>query len=61
MIVGSDRGYLSVRHRDLRVKSGEFQMLLVLLWAVMAARQREDQRVIALEFAELAQRACVIG
>ena len=34
-------------------------MLLVLLRAVMAARQREDQRVISLQFAELPQSARV--
>ena len=48
VIVGGDRGDLSVRHRDLRVERGEFQMLLVLLWAIVAARKREDQRIIAL-------------
>src|ERR1700719_4290118 len=61
VIVGGDRGNLSVRHRDLRVERGEFQMLLVLLRAVVAAREREDQRVVALEFAELPQCARVIG
>jgi hypothetical protein len=48
VIVGGDRGDLSVRHRDLRVERGEFQMLLVLLWAIVAAREREDQRIVAL-------------
>jgi hypothetical protein len=42
VIVGSDRGDLSVGHCDLRVERGEFQMLLVLLWAVVAARKRKD-------------------
>ena len=36
-------------------------MLLVLLRAEVAAREREDQRIIALKFAEPAQRAGVIG
>jgi hypothetical protein len=36
-------------------------MLLVLLRAVMAAREREDQRVIALQLAESAQCARVVG
>ena len=47
MVVGGDRDNLSVRNGDLRVERGEFQMLLVLLWAVVAARKREDQRVVA--------------
>ena len=42
VIVGGDRGDLRVRHRDLRIERGQFQMLLVLLWAVVAARKRED-------------------
>ena len=36
-------------------------MLLVFLRTVMAAGEREDQRVISLQFAELAQSARVIG
>jgi hypothetical protein len=48
VIVGSDRSNLGVRHRDLWVERGEFQMLLVLLWAIVAARKREDQRIVAL-------------
>src|ERR1700757_1347189 len=61
VIVGGDRGDLSVRHRNLRVEGGEFQMLLVLLRAIVPARKREDQRIVALQFAELAQRFSVIG
>jgi hypothetical protein len=37
VIVGGDGGDLSVRHRDLRVERAEFQMQLVLLWAIVAA------------------------
>jgi hypothetical protein len=37
VVVGGDRGDLSVFHGDLRVERGEFQMLLVLLGAVVAA------------------------
>ena len=59
VIVGGDRDDLSVRHGDLRVERGEFQMLLVLFRAIVAAREREDQRVVALEFAQFAQRARV--
>ena len=36
-------------------------MLLVLLRAVVAAREREDQRVLALQLAQLARRVRVIG
>src|SRR5436305_9834282 len=36
-------------------------MLLVFLWAVVAARERQDKRVIALQVAELARLARVIG
>src|ERR1700687_2734058 len=61
VIVGGDRGDLSVRHRDLRVERGEFQMLLMFLRAIVAAREGEDQRIIALEFAEFTQCARVIG
>jgi len=39
---------------------GEFQMLLVFLWAIVAACKREDQRIFALKLAELAQFAGVI-
>jgi hypothetical protein len=48
VIVGGDRDHLSVSHRDLRVKRGDFQMLLVFFWAIVAARQRENERIIAL-------------
>jgi hypothetical protein len=61
VIVGGDRGDLGVRHRDLRVKRCEFRMLLVVLWAKVAARKRKDERIIALQLAELAQFARVIG
>src|SRR5256885_13111424 len=61
MVVGRDRGDPGVRHGDLRVERGELQMLLVLLRAVVAAREREDQRVVALQLAEPAWRARVIG
>ena len=55
MVVGGDRDDLGVRHGDLRIERGELQMLLVLLWTVVAAREREDQRIVALQLAELAQ------
>src|SRR5207249_4456383 len=61
VVIGRDRDHLGVRHGDLRVERGELQMLLVLLRAVVAAREREDQRVLALQLAELAWGRCVIG
>ncbi len=38
VIVGGDRRDLSVRNRDLWVERGEIQVLLMLFWAIMAAR-----------------------
>ena len=61
MVVGRDRSDLGVRHGDLGVERGELQMLLVLLRAVVAPREREDQRVVALQLAEPARRVRVIG
>jgi hypothetical protein len=48
VVVRRDRGDLRVGDRYLRIERGELQMLLVLLRAVVAAREREDQRVVAL-------------
>jgi hypothetical protein len=48
VIVGGDCDDLSVCHCDLRVERGEFQMLLVLLRAKVAARKRKDERIITL-------------
>src|SRR5205807_2864345 len=61
VVVSGDRRDLGVGHGDLRVERGELLMLLVLLRAVMTAREREDQRIIALQRAELARRRGVIG
>ena len=44
VVVGRDRGDLRVGHGDLRIERGELEVLLVLLRAVVAAREREDQR-----------------
>src|SRR4051794_23107188 len=54
-------GHLCVCHGDLWVERGEFKMLLVLFWAVMPARKRKDQRIIALQLAKLPQCARVVG
>jgi len=60
MVIGGDRGDLGVGHGDLRVERGQLQMLLVLLRAVVSARKREDQWVIALQLAEPSRCARVI-
>jgi len=61
MIVGGDGCYLSVRHGDLRVERRQFPMLLVLLGAVVSARERENQWISALQLAELARLARMVG
>ena len=60
VVVGRDRDDLGVGDGDLRIVRSELQVLLVLLRAVVAPRQCEDQRVVALELAELAYRVGVI-
>jgi hypothetical protein len=59
--VGRDRGDLRVGHRDLGIVGGEIEVLLVLLGAVVSARQGEDQGIVALDLAELARDAFVVG
>ena len=54
-VVGRDRGDLRVGDGDLRIERGELEVLLVLLRAVVAARERQDQRVVALQLAEPAR------
>jgi hypothetical protein len=61
VIVCSNRYDLRVRHRDVRVELGQFQMLPMLLWAIVPAGKRKDQRVVTLQLAEIAQFARVIG
>src|SRR5690348_4063351 len=52
---------LRVSHRDPRLERRQLEVLLVFLRAVVAAGKREDHRVVALKFAEGADRAGVIG
>src|SRR5215203_4734122 len=52
MLVGRDRGDLGVGDGDLRIVGGELEVLLVLLGAVVATREREDQGIVALKLAE---------
>jgi hypothetical protein len=61
VLVGGDRDDLGVGHRDLREVGGQLEVLLVLLGAVVAAREQEDQRVAALELAEPANGGSVVG
>src|SRR3954463_16582705 len=61
MAVGRDGGDLRVAHGDLGVVGRELEVLLVLLGAVVPAREREDQGVVALDLAELSRKALVIG
>jgi len=42
VIVRRNRCDLGVPYRDLGIESGEFQMLLVFLWAIVATRKGED-------------------
>src|SRR5689334_11767263 len=60
MVIGGDGGDLGVGHRDLWVVGRQFEVLLVFLRAVVAAREGEDQRIAALQFAERAYRARVV-
>jgi hypothetical protein len=52
VVVSRDRGDLGVGDGDLRIERSQLQVLLVLLGAIVAAREREDQRVIALQLAQ---------
>ena len=54
VLVGRDRDDLRVGDGDLRTGRRQLEMLLVLLRAVVAAREGEDHRVAALELAEAA-------
>src|SRR3984957_15672638 len=60
MAVGGDRTNLRVRHGDRRIEGGGFEMLPMLLWTVMAEREREEQRIVALERAQSTQNTRVI-
>jgi hypothetical protein len=61
MVVGRDRDNPRICHSDLRVKRGKLQMLLVFFRAIVAARKRQDEGIITLEFAEPAWGARMIG
>jgi hypothetical protein len=61
VLVGGDRDDLRVRDRDLRLERGQVEVLLVFLGTEVAAGEREDQRVAALQLAERADGAGVVG
>jgi hypothetical protein len=60
MVVGRDRGYLRVSNGDLRIERRQLEVLLVLLRAVVAAREGENQRIVTLNLAELPGHLLVI-
>jgi hypothetical protein len=59
--IGGDRDDLRVGDSDLGLERGQLQVLLVLLRAVVAAGEREDHRVTALQLAQRADDAGVVG
>jgi hypothetical protein len=46
VVVGGDRNNPHVRHSDRGTERGEFEMLPMLLWAVVVTREREVQRIV---------------
>src|SRR3954467_9095353 len=61
MGVGRDRRHLRVGDGHLWIERGELEVLLVLLRAEVAAREREDQGIVALQLAEPSRDIRVIG
>jgi hypothetical protein len=61
VLVGRDRGDLRVPDGDPRIERGELEVLLVLLRAVVAAGERQDQGIVALQLAEPPRDVLVIG
>src|SRR5262252_369026 len=61
VVVGGDGDDLGVGRRELGIVGGQFQVLVVFLGAVVAAGQGQDHRVAALQFAERADGAGVVG
>ena len=61
MGIGRDRDDPGVGHGDLWIERGELEVLLVLLRAIVAASEREDQGIIALQLAEPPRDIGVIG
>ena len=61
VLVGRDRRDLRVGDGDFRIARDQFEVLHVLLRAVVAAGERQDHRVLALDLAQLSRRARVVG
>ncbi len=59
--VSGDGDDLGVGDGDLGVEARQVEVLLVVLRAEVPARQHQDERVVALQLAEPAPRAGVIG
>src|SRR5579863_7866588 len=59
--VGRYRRDLGVGHGDLREVGGELEVLLVLFRTIVAARECQDQRILALDLAERASDAILVG
>jgi hypothetical protein len=52
VVVRRDRDDLGVRHGDLGIGGGELEVLLVLLGAVVAAREGDDEGIAALQLTQ---------
>src|SRR5215211_2756905 len=61
MRVGGDRGQPGIGHGDLGIDVGELEVLLMLLRTVVAAREREDQRIVALQLAQPPRGPLMVG
>src|SRR6478752_1919435 len=61
MFIGRNRDDLRVGHTHLRLERRKVEVLLVLFRAVVAARKREDQRIVALKLAERTNDVRVVG
>jgi hypothetical protein len=61
MRVGRDGGQPRAAHTDLRLDRSELKVLMVLLRAVVTARERQDQWVVALDLAQPSDDAILIG
>jgi hypothetical protein len=61
MVIGRDRRDPRVGDVDLRIERGELEVLLMLLGAVVPAREREDHGIVALELAQAPWNPFVIG
>jgi hypothetical protein len=61
VLVGRDRDDLCVGDGDLGIVRGELQVLLVFLRSVVAPREQQDHRIVALQLTEPPPHARVIG